>query len=375
MPNYNFYQVGDSCYSNKFLAITESRKTGIPLKFNFFEEEFDQYDWTLNPRLSWDNLLDIRAQQIASLNKPIIVSFSGGTDSLTVYEVFKRNKIKIDALYIKTKDCEEEKSFYKNVLPFVEKERQEFGFKVIHVNENPDLLNVFYDTPDWWLKSAPQQLSFTVACGYMDLEKQEAFKNSGIGSDFVFVLGLEKPRIKIENNNFYSYFRDTIFANFCDPRFEYFFTSPKLPELHIKQCHMLVDYICFLANKHNKPYEYYNRMHDVTHTAYIPYAIKGCGRFGDLANSQLQKAMQINSKLYIPESGNDVEFQGRSQDAFRSGILHNELYVKNYIAGIQAMKHDSIIGELFVDPNNVYTLQDFESKHYVIKTVPPKSLV
>lgn len=374
MNNYNFYQVGDSRYSNKFLALAESKKTGIPLKFNFFEKEFDQYNWSLDPQLSWDNLLDIRAQQIANLNRPIIIAFSGGTDSYTVYEVFKRNKIKIDALYIKTKDCKEEESFYKHVLPFVEKERQELGFKVIHVNENTELLNLFYDTPDWWLKAAPQQLSFTVACGYMDLEKQESFKNSNIGSNFVFVLGLEKPRINIQNNNFYSYFRDTIFANFCDPRFEYFFTSPDLPELHIKQCHMLVDYIGSLAHKHNKPYEYYNRMHDVTHTAYVPYALRGCGRFGDLANSQLQKAMQINSTLYIPESGHNVEFRGRSQDAFRSGLIHNESYIKNYISGIQAMKHDSVVGELFSNSNNAYALKDFESKHYLIKSLPPKSL-
>ena len=86
------YVVGTEIFTNKYLAFANSKKTGNPIRFALYEEAFDKASWDVEPNLSWDSMLDIRAQQLADKKKPIVLGFSGGTDSYTVYDVFKRNK-------------------------------------------------------------------------------------------------------------------------------------------------------------------------------------------------------------------------------------------------------------------------------------------
>lgn len=357
----NIYQVGNEWFGNKFLAYLESCRKNIPVKFNLFESAFDLADWSKEPEESWDLLMDIRAQQIAALNKPIILSFSGGTDSLTIYHVFVRNNIKIDALYIKFKNDPKEQLLYNDVFPFIEAEQAKHGFQVLYSNETTDYLDSVYSTPEWVFSNKQLRVHFSIGTGFTNIEDLPAF-DKNISDDYVFVLGAEKPRIKITSNRFYSYQSDTTWNGYFEPRNEFFFVSPSLPELHIKQSYMLANYIIKLAKKENKPLEYYNNIHDVHKFDYLDYSTQGCGRIGDLANSREQKVMNRHNGLVIADTG--IQYIGRSSEILTEGFKNNSSYAINYINGLRMLKSDSVIGEMFQSDTNYYSVIDINSKGY-----------
>ena len=60
------YVVGTEVFTNKYLAFANSKKTGNPIRFNLYEQAFDNASWDVEPNMSWDAMLDIRAQQLAN---------------------------------------------------------------------------------------------------------------------------------------------------------------------------------------------------------------------------------------------------------------------------------------------------------------------
>ena len=91
-----YYEVGTAPtvkFTNRFMAAHHAGTHNLNMRFNMYDSVFDHSDWSREPDLTWDQLLDIRAQQIAAKNKPIVLYFSGGTDSYTIYKVFERNNI------------------------------------------------------------------------------------------------------------------------------------------------------------------------------------------------------------------------------------------------------------------------------------------
>lgn len=358
------YRVGTKKFSNKFLAFEESQKTGQTLKFDLYEDAFDLADWSVDPVQTWDELLDIRANQIAAMKKPIILGFSGGTDSLTIYRVFERNKIPITAMHLRSKNDPLEISMYQDVLPFIEQERQKHGFKFIHTQETVETLNEFYCDPDWCFGDLPVRLNFSTMAEHQAVERN-SFLNVGIDPDYVYVTGLDKPRHKVINNKFFIYQFDTTFNNYGDPRLDHFFISPQLPELHIKQSYMLARYIVSLSMQQQKPLSSYNNIHNPRHFNYWDYSMIGCGRFGDIADSAKQKLMNRESYLYLPRLATDeVRYRGRSQLTLLNGIRQQERFAQNYINGIRTLKADSVIGKIFTEPENLYSVAEIESKNY-----------
>lgn len=367
----NFYQVGSKKFINKFLAFAESKRSGEPLTFNLFEETFDRADWSREPEAPWEELLNIRARQIAALNRPIVLGFSGGTDSLTMYNVFVRNNIKISALFIKIKKhSKKEAILYKDVIPFVERERQIHKFDVMYVDESVELLNTIYSTPEWLLSDQPARVQFSVATGCQGIEDLPGYP-SLLDSNFIYILGFEKPRIKVVNGQFYSYQQDNTFIGGGDPRNDYFYISPDLPELHIKQSYMLARFIINEASRTGRPLEYYNSIHNAVEFDYQRYSLIGCGRHGDLANSDKQKILNRSSKLLVPD--NDINryiYCGRSDQALKVGVLDNKSYAENYFKGIMSLKTDSVFKELFASEENYYSVRDIDTKYYKLQITP-----
>jgi len=360
------YRVGSQRIANKFLAYRESKIQNKPLEFDLFQEVFDKQIWNKEPSLSWDSLLDIRAHQIAAKKKPIMLGFSGGTDSMTIWEVFKRNNIQIHSMQLKIKyQSEQEWDLFKNVVPFMRKEAEQYKFKLLIIEQDSnDTLSRFYDSPEWVFSDLAVRVN--VVCPERHGIEGNNWPADFIDQDYIYVSGLDKPRHKIVNNRFYIFNDDTTFLNYADPRVDYFFISPELPELHIKQGYLLAKYIITKAVTENKPLSFYNNIHNAKAHHYYDYAVVGCGRFGgDIANSHLQKVLNREQTLLIPENSKITPFyKGRSKKIIYESFQENSKYIQNYLEGLQMLRKDSIIKDIFKDPYNYYSVKDIESKNY-----------
>lgn len=359
-----FYQVGDQQFKNKFSAAHHAARVNRAIHFNMYEQEFDRANWSVEPAVSWDQLLDMRAQQIAAKNKPIVLNFTGGTDSLTIYEVFKRNKLHIDIIYLRRRRSEIDTVINEKVLELFNKGLYDPTTKLIIRYDDEDVFRAGYNSEEWiWNANIRYQFSQ----GFAGDAPTDKYLSDILGTDdFISIIGFEKPRLLFNENGVYSYQDD---GNYVRPMnssaIDCFYISPDLPELHIKQSYMMMNYIKSI-NPGATPgmLTRYNEFHDPNHFDWHDYSIRACGRFGDLSHSADVHKLLRGSRLVIPKNGifDGTEHSGPGQDWFLS--LKGTDIFNNYTKGILDVVNDKAGEYLLKDPNNFYSLRSFNSKYY-----------
>lgn len=356
-----FYQVGTERFQNKFLAARHAASNKLDMHFNLYESAFDKVDWTLEPDTDWNTLLDIRAKQLVNKNKPLVLHFSGGTDSLTIYEVFKRNNIHLDIILTKTRITEPEA--HTKVLDLLSNVYDPTT-KVIERPEDVEMFRSAYSDPDWiWTKGLRYQ--FSLLCG--DTETEDFLAKELGTRDFISIIGFEKPRLHFTESGVYSYQTDENYVRpIQEPTLDCFFISPDLPELHVKQSYMLLNYIKSINPNIITTQELarFSDMHLANKFHWYDYSFKGCGRFGDLNMSHTQHLGNLGQMLWFPKIGKveSHSYRGRGKKWFNS--LINDQAVSNYIHGITAVSNDLAGKFLMTDPNNLYSMRQFRSKYY-----------
>ena len=359
-----YYQVGDQKFTNKYLAASYAVSTNQEIYFNLYETAFDQADWSKEPMESWDALLDRRAQQIASKNRPIVLYFSGGTDSYKIYQVFKRNNIHIDIIYLRRRLGAMDHDLHDRVLEFLNKGVYDSTTKIIVKDDDESLFARAYSTPDWvWTNNL--RLEFGV--GFAGDSISDAYLAQVLGrDDFISVLGYEKPFVVIDYHGIYSYQYDLMFQRIMSsPNADCFYISPDLPELHIKQSYMLARFIKKLHPTVKKPIDFKQLSLDITDPNKFDWNIysAACGRGDDLSISGTMHRAWSNMTLRnIPGKFNGNEHTGPGDDWFKS--LKSTKIFNNYINGLISLQNDPVGKFLSTDKNNLYSSRKFMSKMY-----------
>jgi len=364
-----YYSVGDHTFTNKFLAARHAVATGTDIHFNMYESAFDRVDWMKEPTETWDQLLDRRAQQIAAKGKPIVLNFSGGTDSYTIYKVFERNNIHIDIIYFRRRNTDLDNMFdEKKILEMLNQGVYDKTTRVIARLDDPSIFAPAYSDPDWlW----HQNVKYEFGLGLAGDSATDAWLAEQLGTDdFISVVGFDKPRLAFDWHGVYSYQKDNYLTRAIGcPTLDCFYLSPELPELHVKQSYLLLNWIKGQhpgKGPHNL--KHYNKIDDPTKFAWNTYAL-ACGRFGDLAESWASHTAWQSLKLILPRNGKFYgnEHQGPGNNWFRSLIGTQTL--DNFTQGWLDMSHDAAGKYLIQDPNNVYSLKTYTSKFYRMRFI------
>lgn len=359
-----FYQVGNEKFTNKFLASKRAAESGLEVRFNLHEETFDRADWSQEPKLTWNQLLDIRANQIAAKGKPIVLNFSGGTDSYTIYKVFERNNIHIDVLFVRQRNTELDLKLSATFLEFLNNGVYDPTTKIIISEDRPEIFEMAYANENWiWETNTRPEFSV----GFNADSVSDLLVSRALGTDdFISVSGLEKPRLVFDWHGVYSYQLLTPFYRAIGNKIaEPFYVTPELPELHIKQSYMLMHYI-----KSLKPgarpldlKELSFKISDATKWNWNEYST-ACGRFGDLANSGYYHSAWETLKITIPKNGKlkNIQYSGPGKDWFES--LAGTQALKNYNNGIMSIYSDSMFKEINITGKNFCDLIGINSKYY-----------
>jgi len=265
-----FYQVGDQKYISKFQAIMASASTGLFPEWNFNDEVFSQYDWVTMPKDDLWTIYKKRAQQIRDRYDYVILLFSGGSDSTNILQSFLFNNIEIDEIFCwgpfstpqgnsgpLTKDpatMQREIDFV--ALPYLKELAKNHRFKLTLYDWTDDIA-MGYQSVDWiWTDVSTRFSPSTVG-------KNKVFENSPTaraqydqGKKVAFVSGIDKPRVFLKNDEYYFAFLDyfvslgTGYKNLLEGKSWYveelFYWTPDLPELVIKQGHIIKNF--FLDN-------------------------------------------------------------------------------------------------------------------------------
>ena len=243
------------------------------ISYHFNDDVFSKIDWTIEPTVSLSDLYKFRAQQIRDEYDYIILSFSGGSDSVEVLETFLEHGIFIDEIQtvhynslIAKRNEEDVKNdtslsvmleYRKAVIPKLNRVRK------LSPNTKITEIDCSYYTYDQIAKHKFDYMGLsgkdTNGTGiikplrtntfYMHNYNNKTFKPK---SKVAFVRGYDKPILSIDEDRLFFRFSDIPLHGVKLLRsgtidnlytFEDFFWSPKMPLIPIKQSHVIKRFI------------------------------------------------------------------------------------------------------------------------------------
>jgi hypothetical protein len=233
-------------------------------KFDFYDREFSTVDWTIEPAESFQTLCDRRAHQLRNKYDKIILAFSGGTDSITIYNTFLRNNIHIDEIYVIYSQSGINDMLPETAVTWLLKNHPDKNTKINikSLHTHSDIIG--YEKQllaEDYLINDDRNLRHHTVKYCRPLMHQDNFEQSYKGYSYCTIAGFEKPYLIQRKDGYYFGFLDHIFAGTLNRSdLEFFFISPDLPALHAKQCHTMLNY-CLKTNttiaELEKPENYY----------------------------------------------------------------------------------------------------------------------
>jgi hypothetical protein len=235
----------------------------------FNDDVFGNIDWTIEPSISLSDLYKLRAQQIRDEYDYVILSFSGGSDSVEVLETFLEHNIFIDeiqtvhydSLIARRDENEVAKDdslsvmleYRKAVIPKLQRVRKlspntkiteidvsDYTYEQISKNKF-DYMGLTGKETNGTNVTRPLRTNTF----YMHNYNNSNFKAKG---KVAFVRGYDKPILSIDNNHLYFRFSDIPLHGVKLLRsgqindmytFEDFFWSRNMPLIPVKQSHVL----------------------------------------------------------------------------------------------------------------------------------------
>lgn len=256
------YTVNGQIFDNKFDAVQFAQSTKSTVNWHFFDEVFSKTDWHTEPNISIQELYRIRAQQIRDKYDYVVVFCSGGSDSTNVLKTFLNNKIRIDEIIA--------------IAPL--SGLSNWNFDIKNTNEENTISEVKYALMPLLneIASSHPNIKITINDYFSEMTKlkSEEFMYEGCGnivttltSQFTdvykfkhidkllqagkkvaLVYGTDKPIIRIsDTKGLYFVFADSgvNYLNLPNQRKidnldrVLFYWSPDLPELLVKQAHVV----------------------------------------------------------------------------------------------------------------------------------------
>lgn len=95
-----YYQVGEVKHLRKVSALIDGTNRNIHPVWNFNNEIFDQYDWSVEPIETLQELYGQRAKEIREKYDYIMLLYSGGADSQAMLDSFLNNNLKVDEIVV-----------------------------------------------------------------------------------------------------------------------------------------------------------------------------------------------------------------------------------------------------------------------------------
>jgi len=245
---------------NKLHALELAQKTGGNIRWNFNDSAYSQINWQQEPAVNIDMLYLMRARQLRDQYDHLVLNFSGGSDSTNILYAFLKNNIHIDEIIVRHPE-----SGLKNVTTNTQNrdstnQISEFDYAVLPrlkwVADNfPNIKITIHDyfesmvnehIDDTWIYAAREFFHPGVIKRYSNLSMRSQLTMYDKGKTVGVIYGIDKPKLEYHNGKYYAYFLDICpnvvvseVADYTNITTELFYWTPDLPEIVVKQAHMI----------------------------------------------------------------------------------------------------------------------------------------
>ena len=286
-----YYTCNGVEFSSKIRAAIYSEATNHPLKWHFNEEVFSKFPWHIEPEVSLSKLYDMRAKQIREEFDYIIVCYSGGSDSNNMVESFIRQGLHIDEIvsnypieasekFLSTNPNDNTSSNTINEFKFHTADRLNYiknkcpNTKIKMLDTSNLVIKNLINTEDkYWVLNRKEVLNPGGTNQFNYTHFNDIRKQFDKDKKIAMLVGIDKPRCQIIDNNFYLYFSDKVanIVNVDDYLTEYpnstpvyFYWDPENILALAKQAHTLLAWL-----KANPQYQKYWKTRDFKTTREI----------------------------------------------------------------------------------------------------------
>ena len=199
-------------------------------------EAYENYDFTIPPKETLENLCKQKALDIRANNDKIVIWYSGGCDSHYVLDIFLKNNIKVDEIHmVKSGFSNADYEIEKYAIPFVKK----LNIKTVVHEPTLDYYEKRYVENEKQLGTANEYWHHFRLNN--DFENLQHHDTEGVAHIF----GKEKPTLCFVHGKWYVYMLDVDVTP--QPHQINFFSDD--PIVHSKQCHMLIQEIQLMKNQ------------------------------------------------------------------------------------------------------------------------------
>lgn len=360
--------VNGQAYYNQLSAWQAIKATGGDGRFYFNEVAYDQHDWSQDPAESWDSLVHARCLQLRQRYTRLKLYYSAGRDSYHVLKSFARYNIPVDELIILYYPLNpmRNKEYYQWILPMAQEYKKINPLVKITTVEIDDAAYNSYYAEDWAERSSDAHAVFGLFQptdhGWI-ANRYNLDTESGTG----VIVGVDKPKIYLKDGKIYSTVYDNIFIFYLSAmrtqkNLECFYFTNDMPELHIKQCHMLVDYL-----RSHYPTADQEFIHQFVDRPSSPYYDEYCISTGRGPAANINVAAQNGKNKFPP---------GHIANLMIKKIAKNDSWVAldHYREAVEWTR--SKFNDIFTIEDKRYNndgLKTITGKSYYICDWPPKS--
>jgi hypothetical protein len=263
------YCVGDLRFINKYDAMLFAKNTGLELTWDFNDAVFSCYDWAIPITKNINELYKERAQQLRDKYDYVSLFFSGGADSTNILHAFIDNNIILDEIVMfKPKYCVYVSgintlgyNLYSEIelaaIPHLKKyvEKRKIKVRTIYFEDVFDKFfsSTYYINQFFKLNILTPTSLARVAMAVTDLDWDKLYD---AGKTVAHIQGVEKPVVECNNKvctfKFNDYSGTFVFQSnentdlseklFKYQHHEFFYWTPDLPELVIKQAQIAKEF-------------------------------------------------------------------------------------------------------------------------------------
>lgn len=262
---FGHYTVGDDptpVYHLK-LALEKRKATGGTVKFIYHDQLFATANTAIEPSQSLLELYCERVRQLREKYDYLVLYYSGGADSHNILKCFEYTDTKLDEIVsfvdssYKSKDSKISSEIYRVALPEVIQYQQRYPeckYSLIEIREVQNKL--FTDSAfnfDLYQDTSYHLTPFGIMHYYGLYYEDRFHRMRDQGKRVGVIQGIDKVRLKHINGKWSFNFTDWssyfgqkhYFRNF--PTYdEFFYWTPDLPNLVIKQAHVAAKYMDYL---------------------------------------------------------------------------------------------------------------------------------
>lgn len=251
-----WYEVKGEKYLNKYHALEQCGPGEWP-QWNFHDDAYSQENWSTEPQEDLYELYRYRAEQLRKKYQNVILYYSGGIDSHAILNTFIEHNIPLDGIVVSgsfsldqniTQSCNLEQL---NVArPYLDSLIAAGKLTCpIHYLDTVQFHRKFTD--ENWVYACGQALTPQVY-SYNFFWEDPWIQSFLIKGSTCFIRGIDKPRVILENNQWYVSFLDAYIMSGTPTGVlskrqdwdiqEYFFWTPDFTKIVNKQAHTLINW-------------------------------------------------------------------------------------------------------------------------------------